>query len=109
MLKALPPADLKYLKTRWSVDRDIPAPGVATVPAQCWNRAAHTVRDMTRAPVGGMKASGILNSRPPRPPSFFHFLPPNLPLKRSAMSRASSMCCFWSAPAAHGYSSSAPG
>ena len=64
-----------------------------------------TVRDMTRAPVGGMKASGILNSRPPRPPSFLHFLPPNLELKRSAMSRASSMCCFWSAPGQAGRAS----
>ena len=46
-----------------------------------------------------MKASGTLKRRPPRPPSYFYFVPPNLPLKRSAMSRASSMCCFWSAPA----------
>lgn len=58
-----------------------------------------TVRDMTRAPAGGMKISGTLKILPPRPPSFFHLLPPNLELKRSAMSRASSMCCFWSSPA----------
>lgn len=57
-----------------------------------------TERDMTRAPAGGMKASGILNTLPPRPPSFFHFDPPNLWLNRSAMSLASSMCCLWSSP-----------
>ena len=59
---------------------------------------ALTVRDMTRAPAGGMKGSGILKMRPPRPPSFFHLLPPNLLFIRSAMSRASSICCFWSSP-----------
>lgn len=58
----------------------------------------HTERDMTRAPAGGIKASGILNILPPRPPSFFHLEPPNLWFKRSAMSLASSMCCRWSSP-----------
>lgn len=57
------------------------------------NEGRRTERDMTRAPAGGMKASGILNILPPRPPSFFHFEPPNLWLKRSAMSLASSICC----------------
>ena len=53
-----------------------------------------TVRLMTRAPAGGIMISGTLKILPPRPPSFFQGFPPYLLFMRSAMSRASSMCCF---------------
>jgi hypothetical protein len=59
---------------------------------------APTWSDMMRAPAGGMKGSGTLNTRPPRPPRFFHCLPPYRLLTLSAMSRVSSRCCFWSSP-----------
>lgn len=35
-----------------------------------------SVRLITRAPAGGIMASGTRKILPPRPPSFFHFLPP---------------------------------
>ena len=44
------------------------------------------VRDMIRAPTLGMKGSGSLNTSP------------YTPLKRLAMSRQISTCCFWSSP-----------
>ena len=53
-----------------------------------------TCKDMTLAPAGGMKTSGTLNTRPPRPPRFFQALPPYRPFTRSAISRVSSKCCF---------------
>lgn len=53
-----------------------------------------TVRLITRAPRGGMKASGTLKILPPLPPSFFHCLPPYLVFMRSAMFLASSRCCI---------------
>lgn len=47
---------------------------------------------MTRAPAGGIRASGTRKMLPPLPPSFFHFLPPYKLLKRVATSLASSRC-----------------
>lgn len=57
-----------------------------------------TVRDMTRAPEGGINPSGIRNIFPPRPPSFFHLLPPYLLFTRSPISLANSMWAIWSSP-----------